>query len=140
MKLAALLIAASLLLPSLARAGAPSSTVRDFFAALEHRDFPRALAFTDGTASGRVSRLLAHIDREAARHHAQVEFKVRSLRLSEGSPDEAGATPVEVTYEIDVIGKKWIFRKLARKLTGTADFYVAENAPRITAIVGQLDP
>ncbi len=148
MKLAALLVASSLVVPALARATSfrasgssisPSATVRGFFDALEHRDIPRALALTDGDAALRITELLGHIDAEAARHHAQIELKVRSLRLDERAPDD-GVVPVQVSYEIDVIGKKWIFRKLARKLVGTAEFLVDGRAPRITAIVGRLDP
>jgi hypothetical protein len=140
MKLAALLIASSLLWPALSSAGRPAATVRGFFDALEHKDFGRALSLTGGDAAVRIAQLLGHIDQEAAQRHVQVELKVRSLRLAEGAPDDAGAIPVEVTYDIDVIGKKWIFRKLARKLTGTAEFFVDEREPRITAIVGQLGP
>jgi hypothetical protein len=160
MKLAALLVASSLVLSALARAttaatlpssGArstvagvaagpsPSETVRGFFDALEQKDFPRALAFTDGEAAMRIADLLGHIDAEAARHHAQIELKVRSLRLREGVLDD-GVVPVQVRYEIDVIGRKWFFRKLARKLVGTAEFLVDGSAPRITAIVGRLGP
>jgi hypothetical protein len=153
MKLAALVIASSLVLPALARANtaparpthstvagpSPSETVRGFFDALEQKDFPRALAFTDGDAAMRIADLLGHIDAEAARHHAQIELKVRSLRLREGVLDD-GVVPVQVRYEIDVIGRKWFFRKLARKLVGTAEFLVDGSAPRITAIVGRLGP
>ena len=151
MKLAALLIAFSVLLPALAHAGtttrspllasrsSASSTVRGFFDALEHKDFPRALALTDGEAAMRIADLLGRIDAEAERAHAQIELKVRRLRIAEGVPDD-GVVPVEVSYEIDVIGKKWIFRKLARKLVGTAEFRVDGSAPRITAILGRLGP
>ncbi|HZS40035.1 MAG TPA: hypothetical protein VFF06_24550 [Polyangia bacterium] len=140
MKLAALLIAASLLLPAFARAGSPSVTVRGFFDALERKDFGRALALTGGDASLRITRLLGHIDAEAAQHHAQVEFKVRSLSVEERAPADSGEILVDVSYDIDVIGKKWIFRKVARKLTGTAQFFVDASAPRIVAIVGSLEP
>ncbi len=146
MKLAALLIASSLILPALARATSASisppsasSTVRGFFDALERKDFPAALAFTDGEAAMRIADLLDRIDAEAERAHAQIELKVRRLRIAERAPDD-GMVPVEVTYEIDVIGKKWFFRKLARKLVGTAEFLVDGRAPRITAIVGRLGP
>jgi hypothetical protein len=140
MKLAALLIASSLFLPAFARAGNPSVTVRSFFDALEHKDFDRALAFTGGDAALRITRLFQHIDAEAQAHHAQVEVKVRSLSIAERAPDDSGEIPVEVSYDIDVIGKKWIFRKLARKLTGTAQFYVDASEPRIVAIIGRLEP
>lgn len=153
MKLAALLVAFSVLLPALThasatatrsrllqpRASAASTTVRGFFDALEHKDFPRALALTDGEAAMRIADLLGRIEGEAERAHAQIELKVRRLRIAERAPDD-GVVPVEVSYEIDVIGKKWFFRKLARKLVGTAEFRVDGSAPRITAIVGRLGP
>ncbi len=121
-------------------ASVPAITVRGFFAALEQHQFGRALAFTEGAAAGIIARLLGEITREAARKNADVELKIRRLELTEHPPDAAGPTPVQVSYQIDVIGKKWFMRWTARRLMGTARFYVDERAPRIVAIVGQLEP
>jgi hypothetical protein len=130
-------LAAVLLAISPAGAEAPSLTVRSFFSALEQHQFARALALTDGDATEVVGGLLSEIDREAAAKHASVELKVRNLQLSERARASAGPVAVDVAYDIDVIGKRWWFRA-ARRLSGTASFYVDERAPRIVAIVGQL--
>lgn len=114
MRLAAtLLLVAFTTLALPARASsAPASTVRSFFAALERRDFGGALQLTEGAASAVINNML----------------------------DGNGATPVDVAYDIDVIGKKWLFHKVARHLSGTASFYVDDHGPRIVAIVGMLEP
>jgi hypothetical protein len=138
---ASLSLASSLLVaaPAFASQPGPSSlTVRNFFGALEQRDFGGALAFTGGDAQCTVARLLEKIRHEAARKHAKVELKVRNLQVVE-HPATAGQVPVEVTYQVDVIGKKWIFRRVARRLSGTAHFYVDEKTPRIVTIVGHID-
>ncbi|MGZ3429594.1 MAG: hypothetical protein ACXVCV_23245, partial [Polyangia bacterium] len=138
--LAALMVlACSLTIAAPARATAPTSTVRSFFAALDRRDFGGALAFTEGTAASVIANMLDTISREAARRHVDVELKVRSLHLTEGERDESGQIPVEVTYDIDVVGRKWFFHRVARRLSGTASFYVDGSAPRIVAISGTLD-
>ena len=121
------------------RASAPGSTVRSFFAALERRDFRAALAYTEGAAASVIAGMLDNIKSEAARRHVDVELKVRNLVVTERGPDATGQTPVDVAYDIDVIGKKWMFHKVARRLSGTASFYVDDRAPRIVAIVGMLD-
>jgi hypothetical protein len=141
MKLAAaiLLVIGLVTLAPPARASAPASTVRSFFAALERRDFGGALALTEGAAAGVITSMLDAINSEAARRHVDVELRVRSLRVTERGADGSGQTPVDVAYDIDVIGKKWIFHKVARHLSGTASFYVDDRAPRIVAIVGMLD-
>jgi hypothetical protein len=51
--------------------------------------------------------------------------------------DEGSA--VNVTFDIDIVGKKWFFRRVARTLAGTARFLFAGRAPRIVAIDGHLD-
>lgn len=138
---AALLLVAFTMLALPARAsGAPASTVRSFFAALERRDFGGALQLTEGAASSVIGNMLDMLRNEAARQHVNVELRVRSLRVTERGGDGNGATPVDVAYDIDVIGKKWIFQKVARRLSGTASFYVDDHAPRIVAIVGMLEP
>ena len=138
MKLAALLLTASALAPYAARAEAPADTVRGYFQALEHKDFGRALALTEGDAMKRTARMLGTLYREAHAAHADVELKVQKLELAEQKGE--GTIPVEVTFDIDVIGKKWIFKRVARHLTGTAQFYVAtaSPSPHIVAITGNL--
>ncbi len=141
MKLAATMLLVALVTVALpARANAPTSTVRSFFAALERRDFGGALRLTGGAASSVIGTMLDKVNSEAARQHVDVELKVRSLQVTERGGDGNGATPVDVAYSIDVIGKKWMFQKVARRLSGTASFYVDAEPPRIVAIVGMLDP
>ena len=141
MKLAASTVLACLVtLSAPARASEPASTVRSLFAALERRDFGGALALTKGRAASVLSGMIDALDREAARRHVDVELKVRSLSVTERGRDADGQTPVDVAYDIEVIGKKWLFQKVARRLSGTASFYVEERAPRIVAIVGMLGP
>jgi hypothetical protein len=139
MKLAALVALA--LLPSVSRATSAPDTVRGYFAALEQRDFRRALDLTAGTALERTNHMIDRLASEAAAWHAQVEVKVRSLHVEPAGAVGEQPVPVDVSFDIDVIGRKWMFRRLARRLTGTARFLVDEAAaqPRIVAIVGRID-
>lgn len=153
------LVAASVILASLlawspapARADSASdsadqadaaSTVRGFFDALAKNDFKRALSLTMGAAEARTARMVGDLRQQARDHHADVELKVRSLHVEPPRPEplEAGLpVPVDVEFDIDVVGKKWVFRKVARKLAGRAQFYVGgAGAPRIVAIEGSID-
>jgi hypothetical protein len=133
----ALLAMLALVLPGRrAHASAPA-VVRGFFAALERKDFGRALALTEGAAKARTANLVGTLHRAAQQHHAELEFRVKRLDVDQPYASAVGATPVRVHFDIDVIGKRWIFRKVARKLTGRANFYVAAN--QIVAIHGKLD-
>jgi hypothetical protein len=135
MKLAAALALVSLVLPiAVGHAQEPANLVRGYFAALEHKDFSRALSMTAGTAQACTANMVGTLERQAAEHHADVEVKVQ--RLEVGSPSNPGMVPVR--FDIDVIGKKWIFRRLARKLSGTATFRLAASGDRIVAIDGVL--
>jgi hypothetical protein len=138
----ALIATLSLLLPALvappARAEPPSLTVRGFFAALEQHDFGGALARTDGAAARVIGELLAAIDREARSRNAQVSLRVRSLRVQERAAVTSGPVPVDVTYDIDIIGRRWIFSRVARRLSGSASFLVDARRPCIVAVVGEL--
>src|SRR5262249_22530724 len=139
MRLAWLVLLLILAAPVARAEQAPAQAVRGYFAALEHKDWDRALALTSGPALDRTARMLGTLTTEARRHHADFELKVRALRVDERAPAEVGV-PVDVRFEIDVIGKKWIFRRLARKLTGYAQFIVeGESPPRIVAILGKID-
>jgi hypothetical protein len=117
----------------------PSAAVRGYFRALDRQDFVGALALTDGAAQSRTSRMVNQLKSEAAAHKARVEVKVTQLDVrSPGQPDARGV-PVPVAFHIDVVGHKWCFSKVARKLDGEARFYVdPTNAGRITAIEGRL--
>lgn len=141
MKLAVALMLALAFVPDATAADArpPSQTVRGFFSALEQHDFRGALALTEGKAAEVIHDLIQGIERQAARQHAAVELRVRELRLSEPASDVAGQNPVDVRFQIDVVGKKWMFSRVARTLSGSARFYVDDKAPRIVAIVGQLE-
>jgi len=112
------------------------SVVRGYFAALEHKDFHRALSLTAGAAQERTALMVGTLNREAAQHHAEVELHVTKLEVANPAPAPNGTAPVQVSFDIDVIGKKWIFRKVARRLTGQAQFYVA--ADQIVAIDGRI--
>ncbi len=116
--------------------------VRGYFAALARKDFSRAFELTSGDALERTEHMVGTLNREAAQHHAQVELRVRSLSVAEQpAAADADSVPVLVSFDIDVIGRKWIFRRVARRLTGTAQFLVEKEAaqPRIVAILGRLE-
>ena len=115
------------------------AAVRGYFRALDHQDFGRALALTGGAAQTRTSRMVNQLKSEAAAHQARVEVKVKQLDVrSPGEPDARGV-PVPVAFHIDVVGHKWCFSKVARRLAGEARFYVdPANAGRIIAIEGSL--
>jgi hypothetical protein len=110
----------------------PSATVRGFFSALERKDYNRALDLTSGEAQARTAKILGALEHEAAQHHAQIELKVKRLEMA-----VEDVSTVKVHFDIDVIGKKWLFRKLARTLSGSAQFHIG-NQSRISAIEGDL--
>ncbi len=110
------------------------AVIRGYFAALERKDFGGALRLTTGGAQARTAHMLGTLERQAAAEHADVELRVRRLDLS-----PASVGPVQVTFDIDVIGRKWLFHKVARTLRGTARFLVRDDG-RIAAIDGALDP
>src|SRR4051794_15623143 len=116
------------------------SLVRGYFAALERKDFHRALSLTAGAAQERTARMAGTLNEEAANHHAEVELRATKLEVDNSPSSSAsaanGTAPVQVVFDIDVIGKKWISRKVAGRLTGRAQFYVA--ADQIVAIEGRI--
>ena len=117
----------------------PTDAVRGYFQALDRQDFSRAIAFTDGDAQARTTRMVDTLKSEAAAHNARVEVKVKSVDVrTPGAPDARGV-PVSVAFKIDVVGHKYCFSKVARKLDGEARFYVDPARPdRIVAIEGRL--
>ena len=117
----------------------PAAAVRGYFRALGRQDFSGAIALTDGAAQARTSSMVGQLKSEAAAHNARVEVKVTTLEVrAPGQPDERGV-PVPVAFHIDVVGHKWCFSKVARKLDGEARFYVDPARPdRIVAIEGRL--
>ncbi|MCU1277967.1 MAG: hypothetical protein JWM53_1513 [bacterium] len=117
----------------------PGAAVRGYFQALARQDFGGALALTAGAALARTSHMVDTLKSEAAAHHARVEVKVTNLDVrAPGAPDARGV-PVPVAFHIDVVGHKWCFSKVARKLDGEARFYVDPSRPdRIVAIEGKL--
>lgn len=135
----AVLLAASLFavpLASAADAEPPSETVRGYFDALGRQDFTRALSLTSGAAQKRTEKMVGDLRQQAAAAHAQVELKVTRVDVDDAVTD---GDSVKVSFHIDVIGKKWMFKKVARRLEGTAHFRVEGAAePRIVAIDGQL--
>ena len=117
--------------------------VRGYFQALARNDFPRAISLTVGAAQERTEHMVGTLRRQAAAAHAHVELKVRSVEVSPPSRDQVAdgePVPVDVQFDIDVVGRKWFFSRVARKLSGRAQFYVASAAPaRIVAIEGNLE-
>jgi hypothetical protein len=118
----------------------PADAVKGYFQALDRQDFSRALAYTDGAAKGRTSRMVETLKSEAAQHNARVEVKVKRLDVrSPGAPEPGRGVPVPVAFHIDVVGHKFCFSKVARKLDGEARFYIDPARPdRIVAIEGNL--
>jgi hypothetical protein len=117
----------------------PIRAVRHFFQALDRQDFGGALALTDGAAQADTSRMVSALQTEAARAHAHVEVKVTRLAFEPPRAPEARGVPVPVRFHIDVIGKKWMFQRVARTLDGDARFYVdPARLDRIIAIEGAL--
>ena len=137
---AGLLAAATVAVPLLGHAqSSPCAAVRGYFEALARQDFSAALALTDGAAQTRTSHMVDTLKSQAAANPARVEVKVTGLAVREpGTPDARGV-PVPVAFHIDVVGHKWCFSKVARRLDGKARFYVDPSRPdRIVAIEGQL--
>ena len=126
--------------PLAARAdGGATAAVRGYFRALARQDFSGAIALTDGAAQKRTCTMVDKLKSEAAAHNARVEVKVTTLEVqAPGEPDARGV-PVPVAFHIDVVGHKWCFSKVARKLDGEARFYVDPARPdRIVAIEGSI--
>jgi hypothetical protein len=116
-----------------------TDAVRGYFQALDRQDFGKALALTYGAAKARTSQMVEELKNEAAVHHAKVEVKVKQLDVHAPGSPEAQGVPVPVAFHIDVVGKKWCFSKVARKLEGEARFYVDPAQPdHIVAIEGSL--
>jgi hypothetical protein len=113
----------------------PAALVRGYFAALEKKDFDQAIRLTAGSAQSRTQHMVGTLQQEAAQHHAEVEVKVQKLDVS---PCNDGQR-VKVAFNIDIIGKKWVFRKVARTLCGTAEFKVANSGDHIERIDGNLE-
>jgi hypothetical protein len=118
----------------------PAAAVRGYFSALNRQDFGGAIALTDGDAHARTNRMVDQLKQEAAAHHARVEVKVTKVDVRAPGVAEPGrGVPVPVQFHIDVVGHKWCFNKVARKLDGTARFWInAERPDRIVAIEGHL--
>jgi hypothetical protein len=137
----ALLVALSCAVARADSASDPTATVRGYFEALAKNDYQRALALTQGAAQRRTATMVGALEKAAKAADAHVELKVRRVlvgppptRIEQGLP-----VPVDVTFDIDVVGKKWHFSKVARKLAGKAQFLVAGSAARILAIDGALE-
>jgi hypothetical protein len=124
-----------------ARGEAPAAAaVRGYFQSLARQDFSGAIARTDGTALQCTARMVNKLKSEAARHNAKVEVKVTKVDVREPGAPEARGVPVPVQFHIDVVGKKWCFSKVARRLDGQARFWVdPKNPDRIVAIDGNLE-
>jgi hypothetical protein len=127
------LVVSALAVPAAASAQEPAAVVRGYFAALEKKDFTKALALTNGAAQQRTANMVGELESQAAQHHAQVSLKVQKLDVK-----PAGNDHVTVNFAIDVIGKKWFMSKVAKKLSGQAQFKMAKGGDQISAIEGNL--
>ena len=98
-------------------------------------------ALTQGSAKARTSSMIDRLKKEAAEHHVNVEVRVKHLDVRTPGPPEPRGVPVPVAFDIEVIGKKWCFSRIALRLNGEARFYVDPARPddRIVAIDGRLD-
>jgi ketosteroid isomerase-like protein len=110
-------------------------TVVRYFQALERRDYTGALALTHGAAQVSTDRMLSKLAREASAHRAKIELKVRGLRVIEHPKSASSdAVPVDVFFKIDVVGRRGWFSRVARKLSGSARFFISRSEERIVAI------
>src|SRR5690349_1103061 len=89
----------------------PIDAVRGYFQALDHQDFGKAIALTDGSAQARTSRMVQKLKSEAAAHNAKVEVRVTQLDVRAPASPDARGVPVPVAFHIDIVGKKWCFSK-----------------------------
>lgn len=140
MRFVALLV--GLCVPLLGRAEVgPQAAVKGYFQALGRQDFGKALALTDGAAQTRTSHMVSTLQSEAAAAHARVEVQVKKVELRETGALEPGrGVPVAVQFHIDVVGKKWCFAKVARRLEGQAKFWVDPGrSDKIVAIDGNIE-
>jgi hypothetical protein len=129
------IMALLLVLPLAHAQPSPEQTVRGYFDALGRNDFRRALALTAGKAQARTAQMVGNLQQQAAANDAKVIVKVKRVDVA---PPAQPDGPVEVSFDIDIVGKKWIFSKVARKLNGRAQFYVDAFLPRIVAIEGRI--
>jgi hypothetical protein len=122
----------------------PAATVRGYFEALGRNDFNRAISLTAGSAQQRTLRMVGTLKQQAAAAQAKVELQVKRVAVSHPPPErmaEGLPVPVDVEFDIAVVGRKWFFSKVARHLAGRAQFYVAAAlpTPRIIAIEGKIE-
>src|SRR5262249_41365265 len=111
-----------------------ASLVRGYFAALERKDYDKAIRLTVGPAQRSTEQWVGCLQQQAAQQHADVELKVQRLDLK---PNNDGVR-VKVDFNIAVIGKTWVFKKVARTRAGTAEFKIANNGDHIEHIDGNL--
>jgi hypothetical protein len=120
---------------------APGEAVRRYFQALDHQDFDKAIALTDGGAKARTSSMIDRLKKEAAAHKVTVEIRVKHLDVRAPGLREPRGVPVPVAFDIEIVSKKWCFSRIALRLNGEACFYIDPARPddRIVAIDGSLD-
>jgi hypothetical protein len=114
--------------------------VRRYFQALDHQDFDKAIALTDGCARTRTSSMIDRLRKEAAVHKVTVEIRIKHLDVRAPGLLEPRGVPVPVAFDIEIVSKKWCFSRIALRLSGQARFYVDPARPddRIVAIDGSL--
>jgi hypothetical protein len=117
-----------------AHAQEPCALVRGYFTALAEKNYDKAIQLTSGAAQERTRHWVGSLEQEAAQHHADVQLRVQRLdvRPTEGQR-------VSVQFNIDVVGKKLCFSKVARTLAGVAEFIVTHDGERIERIDGHLE-
>ena len=136
-----IMVLSAIALPALAAKAESfqSSTVKGYFAALDRQDFDTALKLTSGSAQVRTAKMVGDLKEEAAKHNAKVLVEVKKVEVVELDEEGDGPKTIEVTFDIDIVGKKWMFKKVARRLNGTARFEVVQDPePHIVTIDGKL--
>jgi hypothetical protein len=120
---------------------APDEAVRRYFRALDHQDFDRAIALTDGGAKARTASMIDRLKREADAHKVSVEIRVKHLDVRAPGLPEPRGVPVHVAFDIEIVTRKWCFSRIALRLNGEACFYIDPARPHdhIVAIDGNLD-
>jgi len=118
-----------------ARAYGPQSgsqVIEAYFAALDRENYPEALRYTVGQAHALTSDLVGELHRRSADRHVRVELATRRVAIA---PPIEGA--IQVSFDIDVLGRWAFFRKVVRSIHGQASF-VVDDYGRIVSIAGDL--
>jgi hypothetical protein len=134
MRFTVLLLAGLIAAPASAAESSASDVVRGFFSALDREDFAGALGRTVGDARMRTAQMVHRITSEAARKHVGFDVITRKIDVS-----DRGLGKVSAQFEIDIVARFLMFKRVVRKIAGVASFDVDLPSSRITVIDGTLD-